>query len=153
MARRLRATQPVTHDDIFERFVNGRLSKSEWTHEAHLITCWVTLQDRTPPETVDFLRAAITAHNCGVGTVNSDTSGYHETLTAYYVAAVAAANAATPEQLNDVASCSRVGPLEHWTRERLYSTEARLGWLDPDRKPLPADMWDLLAGYHPGEAA
>lgn len=27
--------------------------------------------------------------------------------------------------------------LEHWSRERLFSVEARRAWLPPDLKPLP----------------
>ena len=27
-------------------------------------------------------------------------------------------------------------PLTHWSRERLFSVEARRGWVDPDLKPL-----------------
>ncbi len=122
---------------IFDDFVNGRLAKDAWTHEAHLITCWVALQDRTPGETLAFLREAIQTHNCGIGIRNTDTSGYHETLTVYYVTAVAQAAAPSIEELYDVPSCDRKAALNHWSREVLFGTEARLGWVEPDIAPLP----------------
>lgn len=124
-------------EQTFDDFVNGRLPLDAWTHEAHLITCWVALQTRTPAETLAFLRDAIQTHNCGIGIPNTDTEGYHETLTVYYVAAVAAAGAPDPDALDAVASCGRTAPLEYWSRDRLFSIEARQGWLEPDLAQLP----------------
>ena len=122
---------------IFDDFVNGRLAKDAWTHEAHLITCWVALKERTPAETLAFLREAIQTHNCGIGIRNTDTSGYHETLTVYYVTAVAEAAADSLDELYEVPTCGRKAPLEYWSREVLFGTEARLGWAAPDLAPLP----------------
>jgi len=124
-------------DEMFDAFVNGRLAKDEWTHEAHLIACWVALRDRTPSQTLSFLRDAIRSHNCGVGTENSATSGYHETLTVYYVTAVSIADADSLDELFETPTCSRTAPLDHWSRDALFSSEARLDWLAPDQAPLP----------------
>jgi hypothetical protein len=125
------------HLDTFDRFIHGRLAADEWTHEAHLITCWVALRDRTPAEALPFLRDSIQAHNCGIGTPNTDTEGYHETLTVYYVTAVAAANAPDPESLYDEPTCGRSAPLDHWDRDTLFSVAARRGWVEPNLAPLP----------------
>ncbi len=135
----------ATHLDTFDRFINGRLGADEWTHEAHLVTCWVALSDRTPAEALPFLRASIQAHNCGIGTPNTDTEGYHETLTAYYVTAVAHADADEPEGLFEVATCSRTAPLDHWTRDVLFSVDARRGWVAPDVADLPWPIESTLA--------
>ena len=130
-------TVTLTPDEMFDAFVNGRLPKNAWSHEAHLITCWVALQDRSPAETLAFLRHAIQTHNCGIGIRNTETSGYHETLTVYYVTAVAQAAAPTLAGLFEVPSCGREAPLEHWTREVLFGSEARLAYVHPDIAPLP----------------
>jgi len=133
-------------EQIFDDFVNGRLAKDAWTHEAHLITCWVALQQRTPAETLAFLREAIQTHNCGIGIRNTDTSGYHETLTVYYVTAVAQAAASTLDELFEVPSCGRKAALDHWTREVLFGTEARLTWVEPDIAALPwTPQFDSIA--------
>lgn len=127
---------PRDHYEMFDDFIHGRLAHGEWTHEAHLITCWVTLQDREPAEAIDYLRASIKAHNCGTGVANTDTSGYHETLTRYYVHAVSQAAASAPEDLFADPTCDRKAPLNHWSKELLFSTQARLNWTEPDLQQL-----------------
>lgn len=129
---------------IFDDFVNGRLGKDDWTHEAHLITCWVALADRTPAETLGFLREAIQTHNCGIGIRNTDTSGYHETLTRYYVTAVdrAMADDGSLEHVLEAPGCGRSAPLDHWSREVLFGVDARLGWVEPDLTPTP---WPIVS--------
>lgn len=126
-----------THEQTFDDFINGRLTKGEWTHEAHLVTCWMTLRDRTPAEALPFLRDSITSHNCGVGTANTAYSGYHETLTVYYIAAVHEADATNPEELFYEPTCDRKAALNHWKKETLFTPEARQGWVEPDVAPLP----------------
>jgi hypothetical protein len=90
------------------------------------------------------LRAGITRLNESHGTVNSATGGYHETVTCAYVHlldAFAARNV-------DKTAAERVtallgGPLadkkallRFYSRERLESVQARLGWAEPDLAPL-----------------
>lgn len=132
-----------TPEDMFDAFVNGRLALDEWTHEAHLITAVVALRDRTPHETLDFLRDAIQTHNCGIGIRNTDTEGYHETITRYYVTAVAHALDEEPtiDHVMAAPTCSGAAPLEHWSRDLLFSTEARRGWVAPDIKATP---WPIV---------
>lgn len=127
------ASMQRSHVEVYDDFINGRLGKDEWTHEAHLITCWMALQTRSVDEAVSHLRESITTHNCGVGTANTAYSGYHETLTVYYVNAVDAVGAAIPEALFDEPTCSREAPLDHWDKETLFSPEARLNWVAPTR--------------------
>lgn len=134
--------QVRTPEDIFDAFVNGQLAKGEWTHEAHLTAAFITLRDRTPEQALDFLRAAIKAHNCGVGTPNNDADGYHETITRYYITAVSHAGAATLTDLLNEPSCRRTAALEYWSRELLFSAEARLGWVPPD---LASPPWPIVA--------
>ena len=92
----------------------------------------MAIQDRTPAETLAFLRDAIQTHNCGIGIRNAETSGYHETLTVYYVTAVAEAASPTIEELFEIPSCGRKAALDHWTRQVLLGTAARLSWVEPD---------------------
>ena len=46
---------PHDVDHIVRGFRDLTLPKSEWTHEAHLIACWATLQDETVAEAIDDL--------------------------------------------------------------------------------------------------
>jgi len=139
------APRTLTPEAMFDEFINGRLSKGEWTHEAHLITCWVTLRDRSPSEALSFLRDSIKAHNCGIGTINSETSGYHETISVYYVGAIHEAAAATLDELLALPSCDRTAPLAYWNSDTLWSVAARLDFVVPDLAPLPWST-DLVTG-------
>jgi len=142
------------HERTFDAFINGRLSKGEWTHEAHLVTCWMTLQTRAPNEALEFLRNAITTHNCGIGIENTAYSGYHETLTVYYVTAVAKAMAAgqaeRPEDLYNHHWTDRSAPGRYWSKALLFSIEARTDWVEPDLTALP---WSCAATRQPAQNA
>jgi len=121
------------------------LPKPEWTHAAHFAaTLWVLRHRPEPAEAV--MRAAIPPYNVAVGGRNTDTEGYHETITVASVAAARARLAVHPPDaalhavLDDVLA-SPLGRsdwlLAHWTKDRLFSVAARRGWLAPDLAPLP----------------
>jgi len=132
------------HDDairkVGERFLARTLPKSEWTHEAHLSTCaWLILErgDIAPERDLPDL---IRRYNESVGGVNDETQGYHETITQVFIRAVRGRFAATEGQ----GLCAQVNalllapegrrdwPLRFYSRELLFSPEARLGWVEPD---------------------
>lgn len=125
---------------VGEGFLNCTLPKTEWTHEAHLATCaWLVLErpDIAPERDLPDL---IRRYNESVGGVNSDSEGYHETITQISIRAVRAALARSGGQ----GLCPRVNallqaeegrrdwPLRFYSTERLFSRDARLGWLEPD---------------------
>lgn len=70
--------------------------------------------------------------------------GYHETLTRYYVTAVAQAIGSGVTNLDELFAhpwCSRTAALDYWSQDTLFSTEARLGWVPPDTQPTP---WPIV---------
>ena len=78
--------------------------------------------------------------------MNSDSEGYHETITQCFIRAVrgflagSEAGAALVEKVNALLKAPegrRDWPLRFYSRERLFSKAARLGWVKPDLKPLP----------------
>ena len=120
------------------------LPKSDWTHEAHLATCaWIILERPGLAPERD-LPGLIRRYNASIGGVNDETQGYHETITQVFVRGVRLSLAASEGEL-----CARVNalllspqgkrewPLGFYSRERLFSVEARLGWVGPDLRPLP----------------
>ena len=123
--------------ELYAEFRARTLPKSAWTHEAHLAVCWQQLQQSSADEALVVLRDAIRDYNDSVGTVNSDSSGYHETITVFYVAAIADLGAADVGDVLDSPIAERSAPLEHWSPERLFSVEARRRWVAPDLRPLP----------------
>jgi hypothetical protein len=78
------------------------------------------------------LRQRIRAHNGVVGKDNTAASGYHETLTRLWLHAIASHHAAHGE----LPLASPAWPLRHDSRERLFSAQARAGWLEPDLAPF-----------------
>lgn len=121
------------------------LPKTAWTHAAHFAaTLWLL---RCRPE-IDLPRAMpgyIRAYNEATGGANTDTSGYHETITQASIRAARAFLSDAPGE-SLFATCnalmrSRLGQpdwlMEYWSRPRLFSVEARRSWLEPDLKRLP----------------
>jgi hypothetical protein len=74
-----------------KRLVEGvekcTLPKAEWTHEAHLIVGMYGVLN-FGQEALPTMRKWITRYNLSVGGVNSETSGYHETLTVFWLWAI-----------------------------------------------------------------
>ena len=77
--------------ESFDAFVRaweaGALPKAAWTHAAHVAlgACYVV---RHGSSAVDELRRGIKRHNAAVGTLDTATSGYHETLTCFWTGVV-----------------------------------------------------------------
>ncbi len=128
----------MERDAILAGFTLRTLAHADWDHEAHLTICWYTVRHLGPAGALAYLRREIPAFNGSIGIENTPTSGYHETLTRYFVDAVADADADEPSTLFVDPTCTRDAPLRHWSRERLFSTEARAAWCAPDLEPLTA---------------
>jgi hypothetical protein len=117
------------------------LPKPAWTHAAHF-ACAVWIVMRRPDLKAERdLPGLIRAYNEATDTPNTDTGGYHETITQ---ASLRVIRAAVAEGGSPVEVLHRLleshgrsdWPLNHWTRERLFSIEARRGWVEPDLAPL-----------------
>jgi hypothetical protein len=127
------------------KFLDRSLPKPEWTHAAHFaVTLWL-MRHRPDLDLKTEMPGLIRGFNEATGTPNTDTGGYHETITLASLGAVRAMLAAAPAQpLHEILDRLLDSPLgdskwllEYWSRERLFSVEARRRWLAPDLKPLP----------------
>ena len=131
---------------IGEGLLARSLARPEWTHEAHLASCLWLLAERPDVLPERDLPDLIRRFNESAGGVNSDTEGYHETITQCFIRGVRLFLARTPadvplaEKVNGLLrqpEGRRDWPLRFFSRERLLSVEARLGWCEPDLAPLP----------------
>jgi hypothetical protein len=133
-------------EHLGERFLARVLPKEEWTHEAHLsTTTWLLL--RRPDIDVDTkLPDLIRGYNESVSGVNSDSEGYHETITRVFLTGVRLflSEADPSEPLHALVNellISPIGrrgwPLRFYSRERLLSVEARRAFVPPDLATLP----------------
>lgn len=128
-----------------EGLIARTLPRADWTHEAHLAaTLWLVVA-RPDIDLNRELRGLIARYNESVGGVNSASEGYHHTITCCYLAAIRD-HAARSEGQGLVARVNallrspagaRHWPLRFYSRERLFSAEARLGFVPPDLPPQP----------------
>ena len=126
---------------VGEGLLARTLPKAEWTHEAHLAACLWLLTERPDIDVERDLPAIISGYNEAVGGVNDATQGYHHTITLAFVAAIRAFLAAIPSDLPLAGKVNallaapegrRDWPLTLYSRDRLFSAQARLGYLPPD---------------------
>jgi hypothetical protein len=123
------------------------LPREEWTHEAHLAACLWLVRERPDILPERDLPAIIRVYNESVGGVNDDTQGYHETLTQFYIATVRAHDAdnsglqlcASVNALLHSESGGREWPLRHYSRELLFSVQARRKFVRSDLGELSYD--------------
>ena len=136
-----------TAEEIFSlvrRFDDCTLPREEWTHAAHLtVALWHLLQYDWA-EAVSRVREGIRAYNAAHGVRQTPTGGYHETLTIFWMCAVRSfldtgrnEGRSLVALANSLAASADSGlPLRHYSRELLFSAEARANWVEPDLLPL-----------------
>ena len=131
---------------VGEGLLAAGLPRAEWTHEAHLgATAYLLL--RHPEVDLDAeLPGLIRRYNESVGGVNSDSEGYHETITRVFLHGIRLflAEADLGEPLHDIVNelllspmGAREWPLRFYSPSRLFSIEARRAWVAPDLSALP----------------
>lgn len=137
-----------THQDLalfIRDFEACCLPKARWTHAAHLSAGFWYLDKHDPAEALAVIRDRIKQHNESVGTANTDSSGYHETITRLYMLGIARHRALHATLLFDESLAKLLAsplaesawPLQYYSRERLFSVEARRDWIEPDLAPAP----------------
>ena len=117
------------------------LTRPEWTHEAHLAATAYLLLRRADVDIDAELPGIIRRFNESVGGVNNDTEGYHETITRCFLHGVRVflkeADLSVPlYALVNELLLSPMGrrdwPLRFYSRERLFSVEARRAYVEAD---------------------
>jgi hypothetical protein len=134
-----------------EKFLDRSLPKPEWTHAAHVAVSLWLIRHRPAIDLDQQLPGLIRSFNEATGTPNTDSGGYHDTITRASLAAVRARLAATPSlPLHEILEGILSSPLgnsewllEYWSREKLFSVTARRSWLAPDLKALPYALPDM----------
>jgi hypothetical protein len=139
-----------TTDAEVERLGEGLLARTlpraDWTHEAHLAATTYLLLRRPDVDLERELPGIIRRFNESVGGVNSDTEGYHETISRIFLHGMRLFlfEANITERLYELVNellLSPMGrrdwPLRFYSPGRLLSVEARRGFIPPDIRALP----------------
>ncbi len=115
-------------DDLFVRFESALLSKEEWTHTAHLQVAYHCVWRYSPEEAGRRIREGIQRLNLALGGRNTDTEGFHETLTEFWIREVRSLG---PDSLDTVLAL----PSSLWRRDYPYDLPndrtARLTYVPP----------------------
>ncbi|HEY8259371.1 MAG TPA: hypothetical protein VIG08_17060 [Gemmatimonadales bacterium] len=130
--------------DLVREFEACTLPRSRWDHRAHLTVALWYASALEPDDALDRVRRGIHRLNEACGVVSTPTSGYHETITRFYMRVVG--DFVRREAEGDWAIranrlIERYGerklPLRYYTESRLMSPAARAEWVEPDLAPLP----------------
>jgi hypothetical protein len=126
--------------ELVEKFNSCQLDKIYWTHKAHLITALYYVL-HFQGKAYEKLKPGIIKYNESQGTINSDSGGYHETLTIFWLKkteefiasySITEFTDENVEKLLNSEYCDKVFPLKFYSREVLMSVRARRNWVDPD---------------------
>ena len=153
MPPELPATDPEI-DAFIAAFEAGTLAKERWTHGAHLLTGACYVHSFGEQVAIARMRERVSAYNLAVGGQNTPTSGYHETVTIFWIKllALVVSNLKAMDP-----GISRAGLLhlavkglvnerniyrEYYDFDILKSEEARRTWIAPNIRPID---WQLEA--------
>ncbi len=130
--------------DLAIAMIGCILPKDAWTHAAHFASALWLLRSSDHDAYRD-MPGFIRRYNESVGVVNSDTEGYHETIT---IASLKAAEHFLKSSESDLALyeicngllASYYGRpdwiLDYWSKDVLFSVKARKIWVAPDLQNL-----------------
>jgi len=129
---------------LFSKFADLTLPKPDWTHRAHFAAAAWLITDRLRDAQRE-MPSMIRAYNTACGVPNSDTDGYHETIT---LASIRLLQAFLDQYASDTPLFEKVNavmasalgrpnwPLAFWSEAVLFSAQARRVWVEPNLRPL-----------------
>lgn len=137
-----------TDDDVqtlLIAFHENVLPRSAWNHRAHMTVALSVGRAHAPDDALTRMREAINRFNAAIGIVSTPDYGYHETITAFYMHAVAlhvrrhpAPTSAAEDANAFMTEWGRADlPLDYYGKNLLFSREARAQFVSPDLKHLP----------------
>ena len=142
--RHFESDEAVAH--VGAGLLSRTLPRPEWTHEAHLAATTYLILKHPEVDLDSELPCLIRRYNESVGGVNDDTQGYHDTITRAFLRGVRLfleeADRSRPiDELVNELLMSPMGrrdwPLRFWSREKLFSVEARREFVPPDLASMP----------------
>jgi hypothetical protein len=123
-------------ESFMRAFEVGSLSKSEWTHSRHLVMALWYLRHHNRDDATSLIRDGIQRFNERQGNL----TGYHETITLAWVAVIESflsvrdldepVSVLAGELLRQCGDKDYL--LRFYSKERLFSDEARHRWVPPD---------------------
>ena len=125
-------------------FETGALPHARWTHREHLTVAFWYLSRLDEAKATERIRVGILFLNDCHGTPNTDTRGYHETLTRFWIGVVGKFLKESDTERSKLELANQL--IEEYVRrsglwrnyysfDLLKSVESRRNWIEPDVRP------------------
>src|SRR5579883_2342812 len=143
----------LADEATLEQFVRewnaGALSRSAWTHAAHVAVAAYYAFDHDADRLFARMKTGIRNLNECLGVVNSEDSGYHETLTRFWsiTLKVFAESQASPSRFELVTEAviafgeNRDLHRAYYSFDVVANRHARREWVEPDLQPIADDRF------------
>jgi hypothetical protein len=121
------------------QFETKTLANAAFRHREHVRLTWIYLTEDAP----DRVAARLCQSLLDLAASHGVPQRFHHTLTVAWVRIIDDARRAHPDlafdALVDACPCllDKDAPLRFYTRDRLYSDEARTTWVEPNLKQFP----------------
>ena len=124
-------------DHFGRQLLEGYLQDGAFGHRQHLHMTWSYLRRGEPEGVLPFLRHVAESHG--------ESEKLNVTMTRFWVEVTAHAVATEGTGADDFDRLleraphllDKQLPFRHWTRDTIFSSQARAGWVEPDLRPLP----------------
>jgi hypothetical protein len=125
--------------DVVSRFENCSLPYCNWTHRAHLCVAASYVRHLSFHDAMEKLRHHINQYNHACG----DEHGYNETITILFLKQMChdmdaghCCNSLAEELLRLESEYGISWLYRYYSKELIWSDQAKTGWIEPDLNPL-----------------
>ena len=125
--------------ELTRAFERGGIRNEDFHHASHVKVAWVYLSEsRSIEEAAEKVSATIRRFAASAGKPEK----YHETITQFWMRLLATLRDLMPgKNLTEILEVNprlleKDFPLEYYSRDVLYSDQARMSWIEPDLRPL-----------------
>jgi hypothetical protein len=142
------AASPSEIEELVTGFQNHSLPAERWTHQAHLIVGTYFAYHFPLEQAIYYLRSGIITYNVATGGKNTHERGYHETITQLWAKLLKAFVQKRCAGLSLAESCTvflnspyaaQEIMFSFYSKDLLFSTQARALWVEPDLAPIDCD--------------
>jgi len=136
---------------LVDQFVTKTLPAKAWTHHTHLTVGLWYVSKFGKQEASGQMPNLIKKYNEAIGKKNNDVSGYHETITQYWIWLLDCYWQQVHEKMSLVNACNYLitssfgNPTSYFTfysKEKIFSVEARERFIEPDLQSLDSRFLD-----------